>query len=133
MYSALAREYGAPVRPLPTDPEDRACDYVSLPVLPAGVEMMVFGDTVVRIDVDTTGIRTREGVGVGSAERDVLARYAGHVRVEPHPYSGPEWHYVIVTPATDSTFRMIFETDGKRVRNFRVGLRRAVDLIEGCS
>lgn len=133
MYSDVARKYGTPARPLPTDPEKQACDYVSLPVLPAGVGMMVFGDTVVRIDVDTTGIRTREGIRVGTPEPDVVATYAGRVRVESHPYSGPEWHYVIVTPPSDSTFRMIFETDGKRVRSFRVGFRRAVDLIEGCS
>ena len=133
LYSDVARRYGAPPRQVPVDEEKRACDYVKLPNLPAGVALMVFGDTIVRIDVDTTEIPTREGVGVGTNESEVLAKYAGRVRVESHPYSGPEWHYVIVTPAGDSTHRMIFETDGTRVRSFRVGFRRAVAYSEGCS
>lgn len=133
IYSVLAKEYNEPPSTTPRDAEEEACDYAGLPILPDGVSLMLFGDTVVRIEVDTTGIRTRADVGVGSAEQEVLAKYAGHVRVAPHPYDGPEWHYVIVTPAPDSVYRMIFETDGKTVRSFRVGRRHAVDLIEGCS
>lgn len=133
LYSAVARAHNAPTRPIPDDPEERACDYAGLPVLPKGVLLMVFGDTVVRADVDSTGVVTREGLGVGSPESALLSAYKGRVRVEAHPYSGPEWHYVIVTPSNDSTHRMIFETDGKRVRSYRIGLRRAVEQIEGCS
>lgn len=59
-------------------------------------------------------------------ERDSL------VRQESHPYSGPEWHYLIVTPAQDSTRRIIFETDGWRVVSYRVGLASQVGYIEGC-
>jgi hypothetical protein len=121
------------MRPKPTDPEEQRCDYAYLPGLPPGVGLMLFGDTIVRIDVDSTGVVTRERLGVGSLESALLTRYRGHVRVESHPYDGPEWHYVVVTPASDSTFRMTFETDGKIVRAYRIGLRRAVDLIEGCS
>jgi hypothetical protein len=133
LYSVVAQAFRAAPRPSPQDVEEQACDYVQLPGLPPGVSLMVFGDTIVRIDIDTTGVITREGVGVGSAESALLSQYRGRVRVEPHPYSGPEWHYVVVTPSGDSTFRMTFETDGKVVRTYRVGLRRAVDLIEGCS
>ena len=133
LYSTVGREYGAPERPLSTDPEESACDYVDLPGLPAGVLLMVFGDTIVRADIDTTGVLTRDGLGVGSPESALLSAYKGRVMVKSHPYDGPEWHYVVVTPSNDSTFRMIFETDGQRVRSFRIGLRRAVDLIEGCS
>jgi hypothetical protein len=133
MYSDLARRYGAPQRDPTDDPEEQACDYAFLPNLPAGVGLMVFGDTVVRIDVDTTGVLTREGVGVGSSEGEVLERYAGKVRRDPRPYSGPESHYLVVNAPGDSTFRIIFETDGKRVDGYRLGRRDAVDLIEGCS
>lgn len=133
LYSVVAQAFGAAPRLTPQDLEEQACDYVQLPGLPPQVSLMVFGDTIVRIDIDSAGVITREGMGVGSAESALLSQYRGHVRVAPHPYSGPEWHYVVVTPRLDSTFRMIFETDGKVVRTYRVGLRHAVDLIEGCS
>ena len=133
LYSVVAPAFGGKVRPVPKDPEEQACDYAELPGLPRRVELMVFGDTIVRIDIDTTGVLTRQGLGVGSPESALLTEYWGHVRVESHPYDGPAWHYVVVTPGSDSVFRMIFETDGKVVQSYRIGLRRAVDLIEGCS
>jgi hypothetical protein len=133
LYSVVARAFGGKVRPVPKDPEEQACDYAELPGLPQRVELMVFGDTIVRIDIDIPGVLTRQGLGVGSPESALLTGYRGQVRVESHPYDGPAGHYVVVTPGSDSIFRMIFETDGKVVQSYRIGLRRAVDLIEGCS
>jgi len=132
-YSAVARSFGVTQARIPADEDAVACDYVDLPGMPPGVSLMVFRDSIVRIDIDTTGVQTREGIGVGSLESAVLDAYRGRARIESHPYSGPDWHYVIVTPSRDSTYRMIFETDGLTVHSFRVGLRGAVDLIEGCS
>ncbi len=62
-----------------------------------------------------------------------MGRHRGQVRVEPHPYTGPEGHYLIVTSPNDSMYRLIFETDGKHVVSYRAGLRPVVDWIEGCS
>ncbi|HEX8674681.1 MAG TPA: hypothetical protein VF710_22460 [Longimicrobium sp.] len=131
--AGAAAVLGAPVERPAVDPEN-ACDYATLSGEIAGLSPMVWGDTLVRFDVDTPGIRTVEGVGVGSAEKDVMSRYAQQrLRTEPHPYDGPEWHYLTVDFPGDSVHRIIFETDGDTVRSFRVGLRSAVDLIEGCA
>jgi hypothetical protein len=107
------------------------CDYAHLPSLPS-FTFMIRRDTIIRINVDTTGVETQAGIGVGSTEQEVLDAYP-YARVEPHPYNGPQWHYLVVDDPEDSALGMIFETDGRTVHRYRVGRRRAVARIEGCS
>lgn len=113
--------------------EDMGCEYYFHPALPAGSSLMVVDDSVVRVDIDTAGIRTVAGAQVGDSESTVLALYPDRVRVEEHEYTGPEGHYLIVTDTSDSTFRLIFETWGGRVSRYRGGKRPPVDYVEGCS
>ena len=109
------------------------CTYLGGTALPAGVQVMIFDSTVARIDVAQPGVRTREGAQVGDAEAAVLAMYRGHVAVTPHAYSGPQWHYLTVTPPGDTLHRIVFETDGATVKSYRVGRLPEVDWVEGCS
>lgn len=96
------------------------------------VSFMVVSDTIVRVDVDSSTVATVWGDRVGDSEGAVLARHAGRVRVEPHKYTGPEGHYLIVTSRDDTLHRLVFETDGKRVMAYHAGLRPYVDWVEGC-
>lgn len=109
------------------------CGYVNFTKLPEGVSFMVAGDTLVRANVDAEGVRTVEGLGVGSTEAEVQAVFGSRVTVELHPYTGPEGHYLVVTDPRRPNFRMIFETDGKVVTSFRAGREPEVRLIEGCA
>lgn len=109
------------------------CAYVRPAAAPSGVSFMVLGDTVARVDIDTAGVLTVEGRGVGDTETQVLETYRGRVQVQPHKYSGPTGHYLVVTTPTDTMRRIVFETDGTHVLNYRAGLRPAVDFVEGCS
>lgn len=121
--------------PLPLDTADmvsESCGHVDLPHGPRGVALMIVADTVVRVEVYEAGVRTAAGDQVGDAEATVLARYAGRVRVEPHPYDGPEGHYLVVPTPQDTTRQLILETDGQRVRQFRAGRLPEVAWIEGC-
>ncbi|MGH7714182.1 MAG: hypothetical protein ACREOG_23075 [Gemmatimonadaceae bacterium] len=129
------REAGATLgEPLTASYADfEGCDYVYPTRLPAGVAFMVLDDTVARVDVDSAGVLTAEGAGVGDAEARILALYRGRVRVEPHYYMGPEGHYLVVNTEGDSLSAIIFETDGKRVTMFRAGRRPAVEYVEGCA
>jgi len=111
------------------------CSYTSPEGMPLGTAFMVLDGRIARLDVDTTGIATTAGAQVGSTESEIRRMYGDAVRTESHPYDGPEWHYLIYDPPgpADSAYGMIFETDGQRVRNYRVGFRHAVALIEGCA
>ena len=109
------------------------CDYVDPAALPPGIALMVVRDTIVRIDVDTAGIATPEGAAVGDTETKILELYRGRVEVQPHKYTGPTGHYLVVTWPTDTLHLLIFETDGEKVVNYRAGVRPAVEYIEGCA
>jgi hypothetical protein len=111
------------------------CNYATFSALPPGTAIMIWADTIVRIEVDSARVRTRWGTGVGSTVAEIRQRHtAQDVRQEPHPYSAPTWHYMVVDPPGDTVHRIIFETDEQqRAQSYRVGFRRAVDLIEGCS
>lgn len=109
------------------------CDYLDPAALPDGIGLMVLQDTIVRIDVDTAGIPTAEGAVVGDTEDRVLELYRGRIEVQPHKYTGPEGHYLVVRWPADTLHLLIFETDGVKVLNYRAGRRPAVEYVEGCA
>lgn len=109
------------------------CDYVRPRALPSQTSLMIISDTVMRVDVDSAGVRTAEGAQVGDDEARVLELYRGRVTVEPHRFTGPAGHYLVVTPAADTLHGIIFETDGQRVTGYRAGRRPAVEFVEGCA
>ena len=125
--SAIGEEVRARYPDFPT------CDYVRPKALPAHTMLMVISDTVMRVDVDSAGVRTADGAQVGDSEASVLERYRGRITVEPHKYTGPEGHYLVVTSPGDTLHRIIFETDGQRVTGYRAGRRPAVEFVEGCA
>lgn len=112
---------------------NESCDYVKPKFLPNGVSIMIVDDSVGRIDVTEKGILTKEGAGVGDLESRVLSLYGTRAHVEPHKYTGPTGHYVIVQQPSDTLHRIVFETDGKVVEMYRAGRRPAVDYVEGCA
>lgn len=115
----------------PASASGAACRLVTLASLPAGVRVMLANDTVARIQVDSGTVRTIEGAGIGDDEAHVSQLYAGRVVTQPNKYD-PKGHDLMVTDASDTTRRAIFETDGEKVVRYRVGKRPEVDLVEGC-
>jgi len=114
------------------DADTLGCDYLEWRGGPPGVEVMVEGGRIARVDVDSAGIRTADGVGLGDAEADVLRRYGARARVSVHKYDD-EGHYVTVVDPKDTTFALVFETSAGRVTRYRAGRRPAVEYVEGCS
>jgi hypothetical protein len=98
-----------------------------------GLAMMVIDGRVVRIDVSDTRYRTPSGAHVGMSEAEVRRLYGPALRVQPHPYTGPEGHY-LVYHRRGAAEGLIFETshDTHRVECLRVGQWEAVQAIEGC-
>ena len=103
---------------------DESCGQAFLSTAPRGVSFMVEGDTIVRVAIDSVGVKT---------EADVRTPYKTLSKISAYPYEGPKAHYITVDRAGDRRHRMIFETDGTIVTRYRVGRRDAVDLIEGCA
>jgi hypothetical protein len=101
---------------------------------PAGVRFMVEQGKIVRVEVDSSGVRTTAGAEVGMSEADVRGRYPVGLRVQPHKYD-PKGRYLVVqgTEPADSARRLIFETDGQRVVRYRAGVTPAVEYVEGCA
>ncbi|MEP6549687.1 MAG: hypothetical protein ABJB95_00820 [Gemmatimonadales bacterium] len=116
-----------------TGPGSGACDYAAVKELPRGVRVLVEDGVVGRVDVDTSTVPTAAGARVGDSEARIKSLYPNQVNVSPHKYT--DGHYLTVTPRakSDSAFRIIFETDGKRVINYRAGQRPQVEYVEGCA
>ncbi len=108
------------------------CDYVNPASGPEGILLMVIDDTIARVDIDSAGIQTTEGAQVGDSESRVLELYGARARIEPHKYTYPDGHYVVVTPPGDTLHRIIFETLKGRVTTYRAGRVPAVQLVERC-
>lgn len=109
------------------------CDHVTPTSTPKGIRLMVIDDTIARVEIDSAGIRTADGAQVGDSESRVLELYGARARIEPHEYTYPEGHYVVITPPGDTLHRIIFETFKGLVTTYRAGRVPAVQLVEGCS
>jgi hypothetical protein len=99
---------------------------------PPGLRVMVENNRIVRVDVDSGALTTAAGARIGDTEERVKGLYAGRLVVRPHKYSGGRYLVVMPAAAADSAFRLIFETDGKRVTRYRAGHRPQVEYVEGC-
>jgi hypothetical protein len=109
-----------------------ACTIIHPAALPAGVSFMVVGDVVARVQVESAGVATAEGVGVGTTQAQARTIYAGRVTSTPHKYTTGRYLTVRSAAPADSSFRMIFETDGKQITRYRVGRMPEVEWVEGC-
>jgi hypothetical protein len=133
MSEAQARRaLGMPAsRPAPGSKSNDECRYLDTKGK-SRVYAMLVRDTVARLDVRDSTLATVAGARIGDPEARVLELYRGRVTTEPHKYvSGG--HYLVVNSPADSTQRLVFETDGKRVTSYRVGRMPEVMWVEGCS
>jgi hypothetical protein len=109
------------------------CRYVQPQSGLKNIGMMVSKDRIVRIDIyKGSSIKTRKGAGIGDSEARIKSLYPGRIEVSPHKYTNG--HYLTFVPVdrTDQ-HRIVFETDGRKVLNYRVGKLPDVEFIEGCS
>ena len=86
-----------------------------------------------RIEVKDGLVATGRGARVGDSEARIDSLYAGSLAIAPHKYT--DGHYLVVTPPGGGAkrHRLIFETDGQRVLEYRAGALPAVAWVEGCS
>jgi hypothetical protein len=108
------------------------CGYASVPNR-SGINFMVRDRNIARIDIRNPKVKTVSGAKVGDSEQRIARLYGSLLQVSPHKYT--KGHYLTVVPkdARDRNYRLIFETDGKKVITYRVGKLPEVEYVEGCS
>jgi hypothetical protein len=116
-----------------SSPKD-TCYYVK----PQGLKdvgFMVIDGKVARVDVwRESKVTTLRGAKIGDSEARIKSLYPGQIKVTPHEYT-TGGHYLTFVPKdkADKNYRLVFETDGKRVTQMRSGKLPEVSYIEGCS
>lgn len=112
-----------------------SCYYVHPQNIPKGLRFMVTDRRIARVDVDDkSSVTTLSGAKIGDTEARIKALYLGQIKVSPHKYD-TGGHYLTFVPKdkSDRNYRLVFETDGKRVTTFRAGKLPEVEYVEGCS
>lgn len=130
-YAEVAGRSGRPL--LVEDPlqTDGACTYVSFDDL-EGVVALGGEGLVHSVQVTSSAVRTRSGLGVGARAEDVYAAFPGRVIATPHEYV-PGGEYLTFTPVDEPDRLVVFETDGATVTAFRAGESGWASAIEGCA
>jgi len=121
------------------------CAYVSPSTIPGYVPppdsgnksplaFMIVDGKLARIDILGGDFATPQGIKVGSEESAVLTAYGDGEPLPPRAFIGPPYRYLTATPrdAEDQNFRMVFESDGAKVVNYRVGQLPHVEHKQGC-
>ena len=113
---------------------DSGCAYADIEGLPAGMRTMWVAGTLARIEILTPELPTDRGARVGDSGARLDSLYGRRATTMPAKYD-PHGSYVVVRPAhaTDSTRRLVFETDSTRhVTRYRAGREPEVEWVEGC-
>lgn len=111
------------------------CGFANPETGPQGLEVMVTEGRIARVDViSNRKITTLSGAKIGDSEARIKALYPDKLSVTPHKYV-PKGHYLTFVPkdAVDQKYRIIFETDGQKVTQFRAGKLPEIGFIEGCA
>jgi hypothetical protein len=130
-----AKAAGIKLVPLDDSSPKEACYYVKPQKGLKDVGFMVIDGKVARVDVwRDSKVTTLRGAKVGDSEARIKSLYLGQIKVTPHKYV-TGGHYLTFTPKdkADKNYRLVFETDGKRVTQMRSGKLPEVLYIEGCS
>lgn len=110
------------------------CRYATFKGAPYKVLFMLNHNRIVRIDIKNSLFKTRAGIHVGSTVNQVLIAYQQQIKVEPDKYAGDKgWQNLIIMPHNNQPYRLIFDTDGKKVINIRLGKTPEVEYVEGCA
>jgi hypothetical protein len=132
MTLAEARAATAGSLSAPRAADTAACGFAKWTTASGSMRMMTAKGRIVRVDVDSAGTATAAGARIGDTEARIATLYPGRVETTPHKYTSG--HYLTIKPATaaDSAYRIVFETDGRKVTRYRAGRRPEVGYVEGC-
>ena len=108
------------------------CAYVHPASAPPGVLAMLAKGVVARVDVDSAGVATAEGIAVGDTASKVSEAYAGRVTATPHKYVQGGQYLTVSPGAPQDSLRIVFESEAGRITRYRVGRVPQVEWVERC-
>ncbi|BAZ30935.1 hypothetical protein NIES4074_34020 [Cylindrospermum sp. NIES-4074] len=117
------------------DKPNNNCYYVKPQGEPKDIGFMVTQGRISRVDVwKNNKITTPKGAKIGDSEARIKSLYPGQIKVTLHKYV-QGGHYLTFIPKdrAEKNYRVLFETDGKRVTQFKSGKLPEVEFVEGCS
>jgi hypothetical protein len=120
---------------LVNESQQGSCYYVKPSKNYRDIGFMVVDGRVARVDLwSDSKVTTIRGAKIGDSEARIKSLYRGQIEVTPHEYV-TGGHYLTFVPKdkADRNYRVVFETDGKRVTQMRSGKLPEVLYIEGCS
>lgn len=106
------------------------CTYAVWPKAPSGVAVMLSNGKVARVEVRSGTVTTANGAGIGDTEARIKALYTNRVTSTAHKYN-QGGHYLTVE-GPNAANRIVFETDGVKVTNYRSGRVPEVEQVERC-
>ena len=118
------------------DPEvSDVCYYVTPDSTMKGVSFMVFEDVIARIEIDEPSqITTRSGAGIGTTKDQLLEVYPDNIQQTNEAVFDGEAMGFVPNDESDAEYRIFFELDEEDVVvRYRVGIKPAVDFVEGCA
>ena len=115
------------------DPPDEECATYGPESGFDGVAFLAARGVIARTDVTAGSTQTTEGVALGQSEAEAQRRYGGRLAVGDHDYLvGGNYLTLIPTAPPDEGFRLVIETDGRKVTALRAGRLPEVEYSEGC-
>lgn len=111
------------------------CYYVNAGLTMNGVFFMVVNNQIARIEVeDPSPVATRSGVRVGTSASELRNTYPNNVKQANEAVAeGGEALAFVPNDDFDSEYRIYFEITDGSVARYRLGVKPAIDRINGCS
>lgn len=111
------------------------CYYVNAGLTMNGVFFMVVNNQIARVEVeDPSPVATRSGVRVGTSASEVRNTYPNNVKQADEAVAeGGEALAFVPNDDFDSEYRIYFEITDGSVARYRLGVKPAIDRINGCS
>ena len=110
------------------------CYYVNAGLTMNGVFFMVVDNQIASIEVERPSpVATRSGVRVGTSASEVRSTYPNNIEQADEAVADGEALAFVPRDDFDSEYRIYFEVVDGSVARYRLGVKPAIDRINGCS
>ena len=131
--TANQAQRAAGTRFTPITPINGVCYQATPDNGPEGITFWITGGTVERIDIDTPGLTTRSGAGLGNTEVRINEMFGERIVTTPLPDGSGNLLAYVPQDESDKEFRVMFVSDGDTIVRLWSGrLPWAEVLSAGC-